>query len=79
MTLSQDDPLSVTLFSISWTEQICLFVQKYGASIDGYKRVVINDEIALRQAVAIQPVSVGFELHDIRFMLYTGVRENILK
>ncbi|KAL1225057.1 KDEL-tailed cysteine endopeptidase CEP2 [Cardamine amara subsp. amara] len=50
----------------------CDSKKKFGASIDSYKKVTINNENALRQAVAIQPVSVGFELHDIRYMLYTG-------
>ena len=47
--------------------------QKY-VTIDDYENVPSNNEWALQNAVAHQPVSVGLESEGGKFKLYTSVR-----
>lgn len=42
-------------------------------TIDDYEDVPVNDEAALKKAVANQPVSVGIESGGMDFQFYTSV------
>jgi cathepsin L len=43
------------------------------ATIDGFVEVASNSEMALQEAVAIQPVSVAIEASGRAFQLYSSV------
>ena len=46
--------------------------KRHVVTIDGYEDVPPNDEKALQQAVAAQPVSVAIEADERAFQLYGG-------
>jgi hypothetical protein len=50
----------------------------HDVSIDGYEDVPANDESALREAVANQPVSVAIDASGNDFQFYSEVR-NLIK
>ena len=47
-------------------------------TIDSYEDVPENDEVALKKAVASQPVSVAIEAGGRDFQFYSGVKLNFL-
>lgn len=47
---------------------------KHAVTIDGYEDVPENDELALKKAVAGQPVSVAIEADEQAFQFYSEVR-----
>lgn len=54
---------------------LIMFLQKNArvVTIDGYEDVPVNDEKALKKAVAHQPVSVAIEAGGREFQLYQSV------
>ena len=53
---------------------MCLQKNARVVSIDSYEDVPVNDETALKKAVANQPVSVAIEGGGRNFQLYNSVR-----
>lgn len=53
----------------------CLLIQKNArvVTIDDYEQVPANDELALKKAVANQPISVAIEAAGREFQLYVSV------
>jgi hypothetical protein len=53
----------------------CLVLQKNAqfVKIDGYERVPANDELALKKAIANQPISVAVDGSDENFEFYESV------
>ena len=54
---------------------ICQQLDSHLATIDGYENVPTNNEGALLQALARQPVSVAIEAQGRDFQLYISVSE----
>lgn len=60
---------------ITYNSLRCLLIQKNArvVTIDDYEQVPANDELALKKAVANQPISVAIEAAGREFQLYVSV------